>query len=111
MEPSKRPKPHIIENISLLKRKEQSIYKPSDLWTVGRRPSIFEILSLEEDKMLSCYVKGYKLQTFTSHSNYTLKRSYLKMGNRQYAEILVNGKTGSRHVPLIDCFALHQGLY
>jgi len=23
-------------------------------------------------------------------------------GNRQYAEILVNGKTGSRHTPLID---------
>jgi integrase/recombinase XerD len=33
MESSKRPKPHIIANISLLKRKEQSIYKPSDLWT------------------------------------------------------------------------------
>ena len=23
-------------------------------------------------------------------------------GNRQYAEVLVNGKTGSRHIPLID---------
>jgi integrase/recombinase XerD len=23
-------------------------------------------------------------------------------GDRQYAEILVNGKTGSRHIPLID---------
>jgi integrase len=23
-------------------------------------------------------------------------------GSRQYAEILVNGKTGSRHIPLID---------
>ena len=33
IEPDKRPKPEIIENIFLLKRKEQSIYKPTDLWT------------------------------------------------------------------------------
>ena len=24
------------------------------------------------------------------------------IGNRQYAEVLVNGKTGSRHIPLIN---------
>jgi hypothetical protein len=29
----KRPKPSIIENIPQLKRKETSIYKPTDLWT------------------------------------------------------------------------------
>jgi integrase len=33
IEPSKRPKPSVIENIPQLKRKEKSIYKPSDLWT------------------------------------------------------------------------------
>ncbi|MGA9843534.1 MAG: hypothetical protein WBP64_00335 [Nitrososphaeraceae archaeon] len=33
IEPDKRPKPDIIENIYMLKRKEQSIYKPTDLWT------------------------------------------------------------------------------
>ena len=31
--PSKRPKPSIVENLAQLKRKEKSIYKPSDLWT------------------------------------------------------------------------------
>jgi hypothetical protein len=51
-EPSKRPKPVVVENLPKLKRKEQFIYKPSDL--------------------------------------------------RQYAEVLVNGKTGSRHIPLIN---------
>ena len=34
LQPSNRPKPSVIENIPQLKRKEQSIYKPSDLWTV-----------------------------------------------------------------------------
>jgi integrase len=29
----KRPKPSVIENISELRRKEKSIYKPTDLWT------------------------------------------------------------------------------
>lgn len=33
IEPGKRPKPAVIENIAQLKRKEKSIYKPSDLWT------------------------------------------------------------------------------
>ena len=28
--------------------------------------------------------------------------SFRFAGNRQYAEVLVNGKTGSRHIPLID---------
>ena len=30
--PNKRPTPKVMENISQFKRKEQSIYKPSDLW-------------------------------------------------------------------------------
>ena len=33
IEPSKRPKPSVVDNIPKLKRKEVSIYKPSDLWT------------------------------------------------------------------------------
>jgi integrase len=33
IEPDKRRKPPVIENIAQLKRKEKSIYKPSDLWT------------------------------------------------------------------------------
>ncbi len=33
IEHKKRPKPSYLENIPQLKRKEKSIYKPSDLWT------------------------------------------------------------------------------
>jgi hypothetical protein len=33
VEPAKRPKPPILENIQVLRRREKSIYKPSDLWT------------------------------------------------------------------------------
>jgi len=33
IEQNERPKPSVIENIPQLKRKEKSIYKPTDLWT------------------------------------------------------------------------------
>jgi integrase len=33
VEPDKRPKPEAVQNIPQLKRKEKSIYKPTDLWT------------------------------------------------------------------------------
>ena len=33
IERDKRLKPTVVQNIPLLKRKEKSIYKPSDLWT------------------------------------------------------------------------------
>jgi hypothetical protein len=33
LEPSKRPIPDVVKNIPSFKRKEQSIYKPTDLWT------------------------------------------------------------------------------
>src|ERR671919_1034420 len=34
IEQKKRPKPSVIENIPQLKRREQLIYKPSDLWSM-----------------------------------------------------------------------------
>jgi hypothetical protein len=33
IEPKKRPKPAVVDNIPQLKRKEKSSYKPSDMWT------------------------------------------------------------------------------
>jgi hypothetical protein len=33
IERTKRPKPAVVDNIPQLRRKEKSIYKPSDLWT------------------------------------------------------------------------------
>lgn len=35
LESDKRPKPSQVENIRQLKRKEKSIYKPTDMWTSG----------------------------------------------------------------------------
>jgi integrase len=103
IEPSKRPKPSVVENIPRLKRKEQSIYRPSDLWTT------------EDDLLFLKFCPSKRMKCFHAVSRDTSCRPHelLKLrikdivfksasGNRQYAEVLVNGKTGSRHIPLID---------
>ncbi len=102
IEPDKRPKPTIIENILQLKRKEKSIYKPTDLWTA------------EDDLLFLKYCPSKRIKCFHMMAYDTGCRPHelLKLrikdiifksaGSRQYAEVLVNGKTGSRHIPLID---------
>jgi integrase len=102
IEPNWRSKPSIIENIPQLKRKEKSIYKPTDLWTA------------EDDALFLKYCPSNRNRCFHAMSWDTGCRPHelLKLrtkdivfksaGNKQYAEILVNGKTGSRHIPLID---------
>ncbi|HZI69787.1 MAG TPA: site-specific integrase [Nitrososphaeraceae archaeon] len=102
LEPDKRPRPIIIENIQQLKRKEKSIYKPTDLWTV------------EDDLLFLMYCPSKRIKCFHVMAYDTgcrphellklrIKDIVFKNGrDRQYAEVLVNGKTGSRQIPLID---------
>jgi len=52
IESDKRPKPSVIENIPQLKRKERSIYKPTDLW-VEEDDSLF--LKYCPSKRIKCY--------------------------------------------------------
>jgi len=102
IEPDKRPKPDVVENIPQLKRKEQSIYKPTDLWTE------------EDDILFLKYCSSKRIKCYHAISRDTSCRpdEILKLrikdivfknaGSNQYAEILVNGKTGTRHIPLIN---------
>jgi integrase len=106
IEAQKRPKPSVIENIPQLKRKEISIYKPSDLWTN------------EDDAIFLCYCPSKRIKCYHAVSRDTSCRPHeiLKLrikdiafktiasndNNYQYAEMLVNGKTGSRYLPLIN---------
>lgn len=102
VEPNKRAKPQVVENIPQLKRKEQSIYKPSDLW------------SQEDDLLFLKYCQSKRMKCYHAMSRDTGCRPHelLKLrikdvmfknaGDKQYAEVLLTGKTGSRHIPLID---------
>jgi integrase len=104
IEPHKRPRPEVVDNIPQLKRKEQSIYKPTDLWTVQD-----DLLFLKycPSKRIKCY---HVMSRDTGCRPHELLKLRIKdivfrstgNGQQQYAEVLVNGKTGSRHMPLID---------
>ena len=102
IEPSKRPKPEVIDNILQLKRKETSIYKPTDLWTTED-----DLLFLKfcPSKRMKCYHAMTRDTSCRPHELLKLRIKdivFKSTGTHQYAEVLVNGKTGSRHIPLID---------
>ena len=102
IESPKRPRPSIFENIPLLKRKEQSTYKPSDLWTEQDDLLFLKYCPRLRDK---CYHMISRDTSCRPHEILKLKIKdivFKTSGNNQYAEVLVSGKTGSRHIPLIN---------
>jgi integrase len=103
IEYKQRPKPKVVGKIYQLKRKEKSIYKPTDLWTQ------------EDDSLFLKYCPNARDRCYHAMSRDSAARPHellklrikdvifkLTPDKKQYAEILVNGKTGTRHIPLID---------
>jgi integrase/recombinase XerD len=85
-----------------LKRKEISCYKPSDIWT---QDDDLLFLKWATNKRDRCYHTMSRDLSARPHEilNLRIKDVVLKNANGyQYAEVLVNGKTGSRHIPLIQ---------
>jgi integrase len=108
MESHKRSTPSVIKDIPQLKRKETSIYKPSDLWTIEDDLVFLRYCS---SKRIKCYYAVSRDTSCRPHEllNLRIKDVAFKTTTtsdgkqrQQYAEILVNGKTGSRHIPLIN---------
>ena len=102
IEKKKRPKPSVVENIEQLKRKEKSIYKPTDLWT---QQDDLLFLKYCPGKREKCYHAISRDSSCRPHESLKLKvRDFVfkTSGKYQYAEAVVNGKTGSRPIPLID---------
>jgi integrase len=97
-----RQKPAVIDNIPKLKRKEKSIYKPTDLWTQDDDQLFLKYCPSVRDR---CYHMISRDTSMRPHEilGLRIKDVVFRMaGDRQYAEVLVNGKTGSRCVPLIN---------
>jgi integrase/recombinase XerD len=102
IEQKKRPKPSVVDNIPQLKRKEKSIYKPTDLWTTEDDLLFYKYCP---SKRIKCYHAISRDTSCRPHEILKLKIKeifFKTAGNYQYAEVLVNGKTGTRHIPLID---------
>jgi integrase len=95
IEQNKRPKPSIVDNIPQLKRKEKSIYKPTDLWTTEDDLLFYEYCP---SKPIKCYHAISRDTSCRPHEilKLRIKDIFFKTsGNYQYAEVLVNGKTGT----------------
>jgi hypothetical protein len=71
IEPTKRPKPPVIDNIVQLKRREASIYKPSDLWT-EEDDALF--LKYCPSKRIRCYHAVAKDTSCRPHEILKLKK-------------------------------------
>jgi hypothetical protein len=98
----KQRKPKCIQDIRRLKRKEISSYKPSDLWTPEDDLLFLKYVTNKRDR---CYHTMARDLSARPHEILNLKIKdivFKTVDKYQYAEVLVNGKTGSRHIPLIQ---------
>jgi integrase/recombinase XerD len=99
---SQEGKPECIIGIPQLRRKEVSCYKPTDLWTQEDDILFLKWVTNKRDR---CYHTMARDLSARPHEILNLKIKdvvFKSAGNKQYAEVLVNGKTGSRHIPLIQ---------
>jgi hypothetical protein len=101
-EQKNRPRPSVVENIPQLKRRKKSIYKPTDLWTPEDDSLFLKYCPNSRDR---CYHAMSRDSACRPHELLKLRIKdvvfKLTPDKKQYAEILVNGKTGTRHIPLI----------
>jgi len=102
IEPAKRPKPESIQNIPELRRKEKSIYKPTDMWTVEDELLFLKYCPSKRNKCFHAMARDTGCRPHELLKLRIKDIAFKSVGNRQYAEVLVNGKTGSRYIPLID---------
>jgi hypothetical protein len=96
IEPGKRTKPSVIDNIPRLRRKEKSIYKPSDLWTQQDDLLFLKYCPAKRER---CYHAISRDLSARPHEILKLKikdLSFKSIGSSQYVEVVVNGKTGPR---------------
>jgi integrase len=106
LEPTKRPKPKVVQNLAKFKRGEISGYKPSDMWVAEDNLLFLKYCPCPRDR---CY---HAMEADIGARPHELLKLRIKDvefiqeegsgGSGRYARIVLNGKTGERVVPLID---------
>jgi integrase len=112
IEPNKRSKPPVIDNIIQLKRRETSIYKPSDLWT-EEDDALF--LKYCPSKRIKCYHAVSRDTSCRPHEILKLRIKDIMFktaagNNYHYAEVTVNGKTNKRSESFCKNYGIHMCL-
>lgn len=100
----RRNTPDCMKGIKQLPRREKSPYKPEDMWSAEEHAVFLKYCPFPRDR---CYHSMANDTSARPHEilNIKIKDVKFKISSEgiQYAEITVNGKTGSRTLPLIDC--------
>ncbi|MFL6399192.1 MAG: hypothetical protein ACJ72J_06380 [Nitrososphaeraceae archaeon] len=96
--------PKCIQDIAKLKKKEVSSYKPSDMWAPEDDLLFLKYVTNKRDR---CYHTMSRDSSARPHEllNLKIKDVMFKVapdGKSQYAQVLLNGKTGPRPTPLIQ---------
>jgi integrase/recombinase XerD len=102
IEHKKRPKPSVVDNITKPKRKEVSIYKPSDLWTAEDDLLFLKYCPSARDRCFHAISRDLSCRPSEILKLKIRDLAFKTIGSSQYAEIVVNGKTGTRPIPLIN---------
>jgi hypothetical protein len=100
--PNLERKPKCIMDIPMLKRKEISCYKPSDLWTQTDDLVFLKWVTNKRDR---CYHTMSRDLSARPHEILNIPingLTFKAVDKYQYAEVLISGKTGIRHIPLIQ---------
>jgi integrase len=102
IESGRRLKPSCIDNIPKLRRKENSIYKPTDLWTAQDDLLFLKYCPSVRDRCYHAISRDLSCRP-AEILNLRIKDIRFKMiGTSAYAETVVNGKTGTRSLPIIN---------
>jgi integrase/recombinase XerD len=102
IEPTKRPKPEVIDNLPKLKCPRRYSYDPSDMWDAKDNYIFLKYCPNCRDR---CF---HSMEIDTAARPHELLRlaikdiEFIDDVDKKYARIVVNGKTGQRTLPLID---------
>jgi integrase/recombinase XerD len=102
LEPKNRPTPEVMTNIHKLKRLEQSTIKPTDLWTAEDDILFLKYCPSKRDKAYYTIAKDSSCRPDEILKLRIRDVVFKTSGTSQYAEIVVNGKTGNRSIPLFS---------
>jgi integrase/recombinase XerD len=102
LNPKDRPIPDVMKNIRMLKRMEHSTVKPTDLWTAEDDVLFLKYCPKKRDKAYHTIARDSSCRPSEILNLRIRDVVFMTSGTSQYVQIVVNGKTGNRSIPLFS---------